>query len=888
MNQRMPAVPGKKARTGTVHVVNRKLRGTVKAELGKDMSEDCVGPYRLSRNAVPIHYDLRLEVNLDESSFQGDESIAIILAEASDTVVLHAVDLEITTVYASRDGRQIDSTATLDSGPERLVLSFERELEAGEWLLHIGFAGRLGRDLAGLYQSPYRDSDGNEHTFAATQFEPAYARRAFPCWDEPEFKATFRLRLVVDRKLAALSNACEESAVEIEGAKREIRFKTTIRMSTYLVALVIGDVRVTPAIDAAGVPLRIAYFGDQGRLTEWAKEIGAFSLGFFTEYYGIAYPGEKLDLVAVPDCAAGGMENFGLITCRESALLVDRQLASRAELERVADIVCHEVAHMWFGDLVTMKWWDELWLNEAFATFMGVLAEDAFRPEWLSKVSFGLLRSAALQTDGSASTRSIQASVASAGDVTNMFDVLTYQKGASILAMLEHYLGEQAFRKGVSRYLTSLQYSNATGTDLWSALETVSRKPVGRVMNSWIVERGFPLVCAQSHGQTLLLKQQPFTYDLQAQPGIQRWQIPIVVRAVTELGEHTFRLTMDDGPVTISLKSRLLWILVNSGGHGYYRVLYTTELLEALLARGLGDLDPIERFSTVSDLWATTVAGSTTLSAFRAAAARFVNENDINVWRTLIASYRYLEMLADDWSCEWIRADVRDLALPMLSALETIASENSTELQRELQGFLIAEIATLANDSGIQERAVARYKEFCHDRRSVAPELVSALTTVFAHCGAENDFEHVLEAYRSSQTPQEKQRYLLALGEFQQPASVQRVLEMTLSDEMRRQDVPSILRKLLSSRHSRYVAWDFVSTRWEKIIGKVPDNAVARFCEGITSLIDKAEEVHAFFDRHEVAYGSRTMAQHLEHLKIAQRFREREAGSLVSCVRGNG
>ncbi len=381
--------------------------------------------------------------------------------------------MDIDRVSVERGKTSLTGKAELDPKKERAILRFDRALDPGEWTLHIAFRGILNDKLHGFYRSQYQDAAGKTHTVATTQFESTDARRAFPCWDEPELKASYKVTLVVDQDLTAISNARAESEKPstIKG-KKEVVFAETMVMSTYLVAFIVGEFDATAPVDA-GTPLRVVHVPGKDNLTPFAKEIGSFSLKYFANYYGLPYPGDKVDLIAIPDFASGAMENLGAITFRETALLVDEKTASRAELERVADVVSHENAHMWFGDLVTMKWWNGIWLNEAFATFMEMLAVDKWKPHWRRWDSFSVSRAAAMAIDGLKSTRPIEFTVNSPEDARAMFDVLTYEKGASVLRMLEQYMGEEEFRKGASaRTSRSTRYANA---------ETRHR-PVGRAL----------------------------------------------------------------------------------------------------------------------------------------------------------------------------------------------------------------------------------------------------------------------------------------------------------------------------------------------------------------------------------------------------------------------
>ena len=411
-------------------------------------------PYRLPRTAVPSRYDLVLEPDLAAFTFAGTCSAALSLSEPTDTLVLNAIELDVTAASAVTAAGTVTPTAIeLDEATERLTLRFAEPLAAGEATLHTTFTGTLNDKLHGFYRSTFTDADGQEQVIATTQFEATDARRAFPCWDEPDFKAVFAVTLVVEPGLTAVSNAAERDRAPRADGKEVVRFADTMAMSTYLVAFIVGPLEITRAVDVDGTPLRVVYPRGKGHLTSFALEVGAFCLRFFADYFGIGYPGDKLDLVAVPDFAFGAMENLGCVTFREALLLVDPDEVTQPELQRVADVIAHELAHMWFGDLVTMKWWNGIWLNEAFATFMEMLATDAFRPDWDRWADFGLSRTAAFDTDALDATRPIEFEVVSPADAEGMFDVLTYEKGAAVVRMLEQYLGTNPFREGIRRYL---------------------------------------------------------------------------------------------------------------------------------------------------------------------------------------------------------------------------------------------------------------------------------------------------------------------------------------------------------------------------------------------------------------------------------------------------
>ena len=453
-------------------------------------------PYRLPTSVTPSHYNLHLKPDLESETFTGSVEISIEAVETISQIVLNAKEIELNSARLIGASVAIEATDfTYDDELERVTIHLDGEAPSGSHTLTIDFDGILNRKLAGFYISTFSDDSGDERKIATTQFESTDARQAFPCFDEPAMKASFEVALTVPVDLFAASNGpIISETVSDDGTERVVKFGTTIKMSTYLVAFIVGPFEATDPVDVDGVPLRIIHPMGKGHLTSFALESGAFSLKYFTDYYGIPYPGEKLDLVAVPDFAFGAMENLGCVTFREVILLVDTERATQPELLRIADVIAHELAHMWFGDLVTMEWWNGIWLNEAFATFMAAMCTDAFNPEWRRWDQFSLERSAAFDVDSLQKTRPIEYEVKSPADADGMFDLLTYEKGGSVLRMLEQHLGADRFREGIRHYLKKHEYGNTETSDLWDALEEVTGEPVRSTMDAWIYQRGYPLV----------------------------------------------------------------------------------------------------------------------------------------------------------------------------------------------------------------------------------------------------------------------------------------------------------------------------------------------------------------------------------------------------------
>jgi len=835
--------------------------------------------YRLPTSVVPERYEIRLTPDLTLWKFTGDVNITVQVLQAARAVVLNAAELAMRSVTMRRpDGAVLQGSVQLDNENEQVVLSFPEILTPGSYSLQIQFAGVLNDKLHGFYRSVYKGVDGQDKPLASTQFESTDARRAFPCWDEPAFKAVYQVTLVVDDKLTAISNARVVRETAILGAgKKEVVFADTIKMSTYLVAFVVGEFEGTAPVTADGVPLRVLAVPGKKNLGDFAAAIGKASLEHFSHYYGIAYPGDKLDLIAIPDFASGAMENLGAITFRETALLVDPHKATRAELERVADVVSHENAHMWFGDLVTMQWWNGLWLNEAFATFMEMLAVDAWKPEWRRWDSFAVSRAAAMQVDGLKSTRPIEFPVEKPEEAAGMFDVLTYEKGASVLRMLEQYLGPDHFRDGIRLYLQRHAYGNAETTDLWDALEDSTRAPVRALMDSWIFQPGYPLISVEKSDRTIRISQQIFRYMQDGSDSGRTWHVPLFLRVGTKSGVIEQTLLLVEREHNIEFDQAPDWVVVNAGAHGFYRVRYSPELLSALRRGMMTYLTPVERFALVNDTWAATLAGLVSLTEYLELIDQMAGETDVNVWATMIASFHQLHRILDDPQYEKLADRLKSVLAPAVARLGWMVRSDEGELESQLRGDLIGALGVLANDRAAQDDARVLFSEYEKNSESVDRNVVPALVAILSHTGGITEYENFFARFENARTPQEETRYLFALANFTDPELVDRTLELTLSGAVRTQNSPYLMRGLLLNRRARERSWSFLKTQWNEMNRQYPDNAIPRMCEGIIGLVTPDLETDAknFFTTHPVKQGSKQIEQHLERLRVSVGCQER-------------
>ncbi len=865
---------------------------------GEDMnqapSSSTLDPYRLPRHVIPIRYDLRLEPDLTVARFVGEETITLIIHHPTSEIVLNAIELDISSAHIIGDfGSSEQATIALDASLERCHFTFTTPLSPGTWRLTVTFSGTLNDKLRGFYRSTYKDERGVPHSLAATQFEATDARRAFPCWDEPDFKAVYATTLVIDSTLVAVSNTAIATE-SVAGGKKIVRFADTMKMSTYLVAFIVGRIESTDPVMIGKTPLRLWTIPGKQHLTKFGQDIAAASLSFFESYYGIPYPGDKLDLLAIPDFASGAMENLGAITYRETALLVDRKSATHGELERVADVVAHENAHMWFGDLVTMSWWNGLWLNEAFATFMEMLAVDAWKPGWKRWDSFGVTRAVASSVDGLWSTRPIEYPVQAPKDAEAMFDVLTYEKGASVLRMLEQYIGPMAFRDGVRDYLRTHAYGNADTKDLWISLGKISKQPVPQLMDGWIFQPGYPLVTAEiNQSGWLVLSQQRFTYlpnplSLTSHPGPQAWQIPLQMRVTAGGKSSTSRMLLTEKSTTVPLPRDWESILLNEDGHGFYRVRYAPELLDRILSIGIDRLAVTERFNLINDAWATTVAGLMSLTDYLDLTARFTAERDKNVWAVLLEALSFLNRIVTAEDRPALEAFVRGRLGPAVTDLGWAPQSDESELTKQLRGDLIGAQGKLGNDPAIQSRATELYRAYCDDATAVDPNVVPALVAILAHTGDATRYDQFDERFRTATTPQEERRYLFSFAAFRPKALLERTLARTISGEIRTQDAPFLVSAILGNVYGRELAWTFMKTNWEKMDHLFPKQGLRRMCGGIVSLAspELERDVRDFFATRKIDLGGKTLEQYLEQLRIAVTVRERDSRALRTYLNG--
>jgi aminopeptidase N len=827
--------------------------------------------YRFDHTVVPKHYQIVLEPDITNATFVGSEVVDFELAKPTDVIILNSIELDIHTATISGSDVDIAAAISYDEALERVTLTLGQTIAPGEYQLRASFTGILNDKLHGFYLSKYLDADGQERRIATSQLQATDARRAFPCWDQPDLKATFGVTLVVEDGHMAITNGPEIGRTALGNGKTEVRFGTTMRMSTYIVAFVVGELEASETVDVDGIPLRVIHVPGKSALASFALEAGAFCLRYFADYYGIPYPGQKMDMLAIPDFAAGAMENLGAVTYRETALLVDTNSATHAELDRVAEVVAHELAHMWFGDLVTMGWWEGVWLNEAFATFMENKGVEAFKPEWNRWLGFATSRQSALEIDALRTTRPIELPVGSPEEADAMFDTLTYEKGGAVLRMLEQFLGEDVFRAGISAYLVKHSYANTVTSDLWDALEEVSGEPVAEMMDGWIFQGGYPRLDARrANDGTIELSQEHYRF---LGSGEGRWMVPLRYRS----SEGEARMIVRETAVLDAGED----VLLNAGGDGFYSVHYDGGLMAGVRER-LSSLTSHERSAVVWDSWSSVLAGDTSGSAFLELVAALDSEREPAIWAVALGGIAELDNVVSSDLRPDLQSFVRAVVGSLASELGWEPSEGEPALTRQLRGVVLRAMGALGDDAETKRVAREIVAAGVSDPRSRDGDVASAALHIAATTGTLADFDMFLKAYDNASNPQEAIRYLRAAATVPDDVAAARLLTMVVDGTIRRQDSYWLLATMLGQRKTGASTWGRIKAQWDAVLAAMPKQNIRRMFDRLQnrSEPDVAEDIKAWLANHPLGAASTHIAQQLERLDIRVGLRAREATSL--------
>jgi puromycin-sensitive aminopeptidase len=841
----------------------------------------------------PVSYDLALDIRPDDGRFSGRASIAVRVDAPARDVVLHAQDLTIESATLRIEERGIPLGAALDRSTSTLTLTAPKPLAQGPAVLEIAFSGALNQQMKGLYQAKAVVA-GVEERYAFTQFEPTDARRCFPCFDEPAFKAGFRVEVTAPSHLTILSNMPALSEVN-HGPTKTVRFAETPVMSTYLLAIAVGRLAPKRRV-VAGTDVAVWAPPHELALADFALDVTAATLPSLNEYFALPYPYPKLDLIAVPDFAMGAMENWGAIFFRDSRLLVESQRASTTTRRVVANVIVHEIVHQWFGNLVTMAWWDDLWLNEAFATWLACKIVDQWRPEWRSWEEFELEKQMPLALDSLDSSRPIVAAVASSAEIEAMFDPLTYEKGAAVLRMFEQFLGEDVFRAGIRAYMKRHQFENTVAADLWRELEDASGRPVGALAHDWLSQAGYPVLgvrATSSDHRSIALGQRRWSIHGQRHPAAGRWRIPAVIRYEDDAGIHAHRVLVEGGDTVVSLPGDgpVRWLYANGGESGFYRVEHDAALSQPLLAEGLPRLAPQERVGFLSHAWAAAQAADTSIDALMTALLACRGDDTRVVVEALAG---YLDTLAerlvapDDQSA--FANVAADIAAPLWARLGWSRPGDEDDEVRLTRAATLWMMGAVVSDSAVRLEVDRRVEAYLKDPSSLDPTLASNVARLGARL-AEDDsrFDAYLEAWRRAVTPEDRDRFLSALAEFPQRALVGRLLEWLLSGEVRGQDAWKPFRVLLGRPDAQDLTWEFLKTHWTGLRQKVGPVGASRIIQATRGLwrADWRAEVESFFSEpaNRVESAAKALAQTLEFMDVGIAFSATQGAPMARWLR---
>ena len=840
---------------------------------------------RLPTTVVPFHYDITVTPRLAEATFSGRTVITLRLAIPASTITLNAAEIKFGEVTVTAAGQQQRAAVSLDSAREQASFKFPAPLPAGEAELEITYEGILNDDLRGLYLS-----QANNRRYAVTQLEATDARRMFPSFDEPAFKATFALTAIVDRNDHAISNGAVISDTPGPGpSQHTITFETTPKMSTYLVALAVGDFECN-AGTADGIPIRICSTPDKKGLTGFALESTQRIVEYLNRYYSIKYPFKKLDVVAVPDFAAGAMENTAAIFYRETLLLAAPD-ASVGVRKNVAEVLAHEIAHQWFGNLVTMQWWDDIWLNEGFANWMMSKPLKEWRPDWKMELDEVADNHTAMGLDSLRATRPIRARASTPAEISELFDPIAYEKGAAVLRMLEEWVGPQDFQRGVNAYIEKFQYGNARAEDFWGTLTAITGKPVDRVMASFVDQPGLPLMsveirCAGGKPRAVLSQDRYFRDPAQASVRSgQLWQIPVCLQ--TSSGDSRCEV-LRTKRTEIHFDICPAWVMANRNARGYYRAATAPAMVRRMAAK-IETLTPAERMAVLSDEWALVRAGRHDVGTFLDLATGLRDERTATVMETLAS---LLEAIGEEFTTAATRAPYRAWVnrhiAPALAEVGLNHRADEDDERKALRAAVVAIAGGVGRDAEVLAAARELVRQELAKPGTIEPTLLDIVVNLAALGGDAALYDRFLASSKAATDPEVRYQYLYALAAFTDPALVRRTMDLALSTDVRSQDAKNVIARMLVNADTQALAWQLVRQRWTEIQKKTGQfvgntvivGALSSFCEE-----SKPAEIRALFSTNQGPDAARTLQQSLERITTCARTAAVQAPKLAAWLR---
>ena len=837
--------------------------------------------FRLPAAVAPRTYRLALEPDLDALTFKGEVTIELDVRTSTREIVLHAATLEIASARLGSETLEVRP----EPARERVALVAPQPLAPGRASVTVAFSGKLSEEMRGFYRSTYTRPDGTKGVLATTQFEATSARRCFPCFDEPALKAVFEVTMTVPKGRRAISNMPPAAEEALGDGRRRVRFAPSPIMSTYLLAFAVGEFDSIEGKTEDGMPVRVFTTPGRAELGRFALETAIRGLKFFGDYYGIPYQKSlpKLDLLAIPDFEYGAMENWGAVTFRETAIFVDPKRSSIPQRRRVAEVVLHELAHQWFGNLVTPEWWSFLWLNESFATFMAYKASNALFPEWnIFEEYLAQITSAGKSLDSLRSSHPVEVTVRDPNEVDQIFDAISYNKGGSVLRMLEHAIGEKAFQRGIQQFLESRAYACATTDDLWGALGKGTGMDVSSMMNGWTRRTGLPAVVVKREGGKLRLRQERFLLDRDPDrpaddPTL--WEVPLPT--VDASGKRSdLKLAAREAVVDIPEAD---WLKVNAGQAGFYLAHYDEAgwrgLAKAVEALAVG---PMDRYGLQEDAYSLMRAGYLSVPGYLNLAGSFSREENHYVWAGVADGIAALtEIFVGDPHVPRLEEWGRKLVKPTLEKVGWDEKADDPNERLLLRATMLG-AAVRFGDADAVAQVKARFEAARKNLSAVPPNTRSVIFSGAARNGDASTFDALTELHEKADLPEVKVQLLRSLGAFRNEAILRRSVAYALSEKVRRQDAMAVFGSI--PIEMKPVGWKLLQENWavlDERYGKsgLIGHFIAAAAGGIPSE-DHAAQVEKFFKDHPAPYASEKIKQTLEGVRARAKFRDRNRKGL--------
>ena len=824
-------------------------------------------------DVTPINYELTFEPDLKRFTFDGTESISIVCNKPTSIITMHCAELKIKSCMIKSAGKLIKSALKINEKKEELQIKLGSKIK-GKATINLEFQGILNDRLLGFYRSQYKQGKKTKY-LATTQFEAADARRAFPCWDEPQTKATFDISIITENKFTAISNMPVKSKKKIK-SKTIYKFYKTPVVSTYLIYLGVGEFEFLTG-KTGKIQIRVITTKGNKSKGKFSLELGKKLLTSYEKYFGIKYPLPKLDLIAIPDFAAGAMENWGAITFRETILLYDPKTSSTRTKQFIAEVISHEIAHMWFGNLVTMKWWNDLWLNESFATFMATKFVDKFYPEWdLWNQFVEDAMNTAMGLDSLKTTHPIDVTVNSPAEVREIFDAISYDKGGCVLRMLEHYVGEPNFQKGLKKYLSDFKYKNAEGEDLWNAIGKASRMPVTSMINTWLKQPGFPLVEINQDGNTLKLKQKRYLLESNKKFSKGLWSIPLSLGMENEISKKLFTKKS----MSIKIPNNTIGFVANYGRQGFYRVQYDEGiLLDLKMLVDEKRIPAIDRWAIQNDLFSLCVSGDEEVRNYLDFSDAYYDEDSylasVNVAHNLASLYfrAFNEKFVEE-----IRGYAINYFRKILFNLGWDSKKSDKHTDALLRSFTISVLGKM-DDEKVTDEAIRRYKKFLKSPSSLSPDLVEPICSIAAWNGTAKTLAELTKLYKNAKTMEEKLRFLGAMCGFKDKKLLLKSLDFSQTSDVRSQNMQLPIMKVAANPYGDQILWSWLKKNWKKLNKKVGHGnpLFNRIVASITFVADDSmeKEIIQFFKKNPTPGTERTQTQTLERIRINSKFLRR-------------